>query len=655
MEKWKKRFVDLFTSLALGGKSNPSVIPYRPEKTRLPAAEDRFFKRSVPEKFGISSKRLYAMLCELEGEPRANIHNLMVLVDGEVICECSRDGYDVNMWHLSHSMSKSVTSMVVGLLVEDGKLDVKERIVDIFPELTYKDKRFPTITVEHLLTMQSGVSFNEAGSVTAEKWSEEFFASALKFNPGTKFQYNSMNTYMLARIVDRRAEGGFSEYARRKLFYPLGITNYFWEKSPEGTEKGGWGLFISAESFAKFGMVFISGGEFFGTRIISEGWIKEMGETRAISPEISGDFNYGYQTWVARNSDEKLFNGMLGQDVWICPRNNMIAVINGGNNELFQESAALEIIRKYLGGEIRDELERGNVRMLHDKETRFFDCRRWARPKEKKKGILHFLGIRNAAIFDNAWDAVLGTYAFANNNVGIMPLIVRTMQNNLDSCLEKLALYRADNDLYLSFWESGAHYVLRIGLYEYKSAVLDYRGEKYIVRAIGESFVNADGVCEFRIELIFPELPNTRRLRFVRTGDERLTVEFFEEPNDRIVENLLLKISEKNAPLAFAADLIEKRFGQGVVVGTLKKTFSPVLIGADMSVPGYADTVESENRRREEESKTVRLIRSLVDRFFKETPGEQSKSEIQGKDKKKDKKKNIIDGIVDRISKRKTQ
>ncbi len=651
MEKWKKRFIDLFTSIALGCKDNPSVIPYCPQKTRLPENEDRFFKRTAPEKFGISSKRLYAMLCELEGEPRANIHNLMVIAGGEVICECSRDGYDINMWHLSHSMSKSVTSMVVGLLAEEGKLDVNERLIDIFPELTYKDKRFPAITVEHLLTMQSGVSFNEAGSVTEEKWSEAFFASPLRFNPGTKFQYNSMNTYMLARIVDRRAEGGFGEFARRKLFHPLHINNYFWEKSPEGTEKGGWGLFISAESFAKFGMLFISHGEFFGTRIISEKWIKDMGETKAVSPEINGDFNYGYQTWVARNSDEKLFNGMLGQDVWICPRNDLIAVMNGGNNELFQESAALEIIRKYLGGEIRDELERKNVRMLHDKETKFFDCRRWVRPKEKKRGLLQFLGIRSSVSFDEAWDGVLGTYAFGNNNVGILPLIVRTMQNNLDSYLEKLALYRVDKDLYLSFWESGAHYVLRIGLYEYKTTVLDFRGEKYIVRAIGEPFVNSDGICEYRIEIIFPELPNTRRMRLIRLGEDKLSIEFFEEPNDRIMENLLLKISEMNAPLAFAADLIEKKFGQGVVIGTLKRTFAPVLIGADMSVPGYFETVESENRRREEESKTVRLIRGLVDRFFKDSPQEQT----SGSDEKKQKKKTVIDGIVKRISKKKTQ
>lgn len=652
MEKWKKRFVDLLTSIALGSRDNPSVIPYVPSKTKLPQDELRFFKRSVPEKFGISSKRLYAMLCELEGERRANIHSLMVLCDGEVICECSRDGYDVNMWHLAHSMSKSVTSMVVGLLVSDGRLDVKEKLVDIFPEITYKDKRFPEITVEHLLTMQSGISFNEAGSVTEERWTEAIFASPLRFAPGTKFQYNSMNSYMLARIVERRSDEGFTEYARRRLFTPLSIHNYFWEKSPESTEKGGWGLYISTESFAKFGMLFLSGGEFFGTRILPEEWIRAMGETHATSHEISGDFNYGYQTWVGRSSDEKLFNGMLGQDVWMSPKNNVIAVINGGNNELFQESAALDIIRKYLGSDIRDELEHGNLRILHDKETKFFDCRRWARPKERKRGFLYFLGIKSPEPYDEKWNGILGTYAFGSNNVGMLPLIVRTMQNNLDAYIEKMALYRVGDGVFLSFWESGGHYVLEVGLYEYKTAILDFRGEKYVVRSMGEVFVNANGETEYRIEIIFPELPNTRRLKLIRLEDGSVSIEFFESPNDEIVANLMLRISELNAPLSIAKDVIERKFGHGTVAETLHRPFAPKLLGADMSLPGYLETVSRETQRVLEESSAVRIIRAFVDRFFKVDDEPDVKEE---KNNEPIKTGRIIGGIVKKISKRNTR
>lgn len=618
MEKWKKRFVDLMSSLAFGSEGNPAVIPYAPQKTEISRGEDRFFPRAVPEKHGISSRRIFNMLCELEGEGRSNVHNLMVIANGEVICECSRDGYGVNLRHLSHSMAKSVTGLLIGMLCDDGLLRLDERVADIFPEYTYKDKRFSQMTVEHLLTMKSGASFNEAGSVSETLWTEAFFSSPLKFTPGTRFFYNSLNSYILARIVDRRSGIGFSRYIGERLLIPLGITNYFWEKSPEGVEKGGWGLYISTESYAKLGQLFLEGGTFLGGRIVSEDFIKSAGTVKAISPGISGDFNYGYHTWVARTTDEKLFNGMLGQNVWICPRNNIVVAVTGGNNELFQDSPTLEIIRKYLGCEMRDELHMKDIRVLHEKETRFFDCRRWVRQKDPRRGILYFLGVRRRKRFDSAWSDALGSYALGSNNVGMLPLIVRAMQNNLDSSLETLTLSQNDDTLILTFSESGTEYSIPVGLYEYKSTVWNIRGEKYLVRAMGEAFVNSDGVCEYRIELIFPELPNTRMIKLVRIGEDRVKITLSEIPNNRIVENLMSRLSEINPAVAFGIDLVERRFGEGIVASTLRNTFSPTLIGADTARDGYRDIVAEETRRASEESRTVRLIRSVVDRFFKD-------------------------------------
>jgi len=89
MERWKKRSVELLSSLAFGSEGSPSVVPYYPQKTEITGDEERLFVRNIPEKHGISSKRIYNLLCELEAESRANIHNLMILVDGEVIAECT--------------------------------------------------------------------------------------------------------------------------------------------------------------------------------------------------------------------------------------------------------------------------------------------------------------------------------------------------------------------------------------------------------------------------------------------------------------------------------------------------------------------------------------------------------------------------------------
>ena len=177
MEKWKRRSIDLLTALIFGGREDLSVVPYYPQKLRVSENEESYFKRTIPEKKGISSRRLYNMLCELEGERRANIHSLKVLSGKEVVCECHTPGYGGDIWHISHSMSKTVCGMIIGRLWDEGKINLDMRLCDLLPEIPYKDKKFPLITVDHLLAMTSGVEFGEAGSVTESSWTYSYFSS----------------------------------------------------------------------------------------------------------------------------------------------------------------------------------------------------------------------------------------------------------------------------------------------------------------------------------------------------------------------------------------------------------------------------------------------------------------------------------------------
>ena len=646
MEKWKKRAVDLLTSLAFGGGSDPTVVPYYPQKTMINMPEERFFTRAAPEKHGISSARIYNMLCELEGERYANIHTLMVLRHGEVISECSADGYGTNSWHISHSMAKTVCGMVIGTLVDEGRLKISDRLVDVFPEIEYRDKKFSLITVEHLLTMTSGVDFAEAGAVTDSQWTATFFSANVKFIPGTKFAYNSMNTYILARIAERVSGRSFGELARERIFTPLGIKNYLWEKGPEGTEKGGWGLYMSAESWAKLGFMMLSGGVFLGKRILSPEWVKKSTTVKAIAPEFSGNFNYAYQLWTARRNDEYLFNGMLGQNVWICPKNDIVVVMLGGNNELFQASPALEIVRKHLGGRITDRNFRRDLVSLREKEAIFFDSRRWVRPREKGRGLLCWLGIRPRETFDNRWEAVLGRYVFAENNVGMLPLIVRAMQNNLFCYIEELCFRRKGEELYLDYIERGETFSINVGLYCYKTNILNVRGEVYIVQAMGEAVICADGQIEYRIVLLPSETASVRRLAIKRRED-RITVQFGESPNDRVIENMLSHYSKGNSAISLGVNIIERRLGEGSIVAILKKTFNPTLVGADTARSGYEKIIDEENIRAADEAERVKAIRAVVDRFFKENGRGEEEKATPSIDKMV---KKSISNIIEKIS-----
>ena len=619
MDRWIKRAVELATGLIFTGRQNPSVVPFYPQKTEISGYEKPYFPRTAPEKCGVSSGRLLAMLRELEADRRVNVHSLICLKGGKVICECSHPGYDVNLWHLSHSMTKTVTGMAIGILVDDGKLSIDERLVDLLPGYEYKDEKIAQITVRHLLTMTSGVRFSEAGSVTETKWTEAFFASSCAFIPGTEFAYNSMNSYILARIVTRLAGKSLTDFLDERLFMPLGITNRFWEKSREGVEKGGWGLYLSCESWAKLGYMMLLGGVFEDTRILSEGWVEQSHQRHAKTPESIGHFDYGYQMWSSRDDDGYLFNGMLGQNVWICPKNGIVAVITSGNNEMFQNSPARAIVEKYLAEDLTNDLScgfDGNVGDLRYAEKHFFEGRHKIRPYTPKRGLAYRLGLKSCGAYPREWDELMGEYHFAKNNVGMMPIIVRAMQNNLCGMIERVELYRDGDAVFFAYTECGISYRLEVGFSDFKENVIDFNGERYIVRVIGEAMEDEDRNTVYKLELLFPELPNTRMIKLTLGDGGRLVMRLSEMPDERIAERLLKELDGTNPRMSAYMHIIEKRLGKNVANKRVKDTFSPTLIGARTGSTDYAAILEEENEKQRLAAKSIRWLDALVERLL---------------------------------------
>jgi CubicO group peptidase (beta-lactamase class C family) len=614
MEKWKKRTVELLSSLAFGGDGDLSVVPYYPQKIRVGAREEKFFRRSTPQRQGISALRIYNMLSALEGESRANIHSLMVFKGGEVISECSSPGYDVTRWHVSHSMAKTVTGMIVGILVGEGILDTEMKLTEVFPEVTTRDKKFSDIKLSHLLSMTAGAEFAEAGVVSETGWTESFFASTVRYAPGTKFSYNSMNSYILARVCERLSGRPFGELAREKFFAPLGINSYLWEIGPEGVEKGGWGLYMSPESWARVGIMMMSGGRFMGRRILPEEWVRESTIERAVVPEVNGNFNYGYHLWLSRDGSEILFNGMLGQNVWLCPKNDIMVVMTGGNNEIFQASSALEIIRGYLGGEIRDGEDRGSLELLRRKEASFFHSRRWVKPTPKRGVLLSKIGL--GAGFDLKWYGIMGSYALSKNRAGMLPLVMRAMQNNFSGGIGEISIRVVRRELYFCYVEGGEEYFLHLGTRRYEENILDVRGEKYLVLAMGEAGWSRYGQREYRIELLMPETASVRRITLRRGRGERLVIDMTEIPNDTLLEHMIESYCAGNPKLGLGLDILDKRIGGGRLREGLRTAFSPTLIAVDKSLENYAELLESENRRAEENYQRTRPIKNIIDKLF---------------------------------------
>ena len=643
MEGWQMRALNLMLGLGKPNEKSPSVIDYAPAKLKVSGEERPYFKRTAPEKRKISSRRLSSMLFELEADERSNVHSLMILKDGVVICECSQPGYSVNTWHLSHSMSKTLTGMAVGMLYDRGLIDLNTPVAEFFPELKYKDRRFKNITVENLLNMTSGSTFNEVGSVTDSKWTQAFFDSPMLFDAGADFAYNSMNSYILARIVCKISGESLSDFLQKRLFAPLHITNYFWEKSPEGVEKGGWGVYLSPESWAKLGQMMLGLGSFEGRRILSSDWVRLMTSVHANPNERSGEFAYGYHLWVNRRNDEFLFNGMLGQNVWVCPKNNIVAVVTAGNSEMFQNSSTMAIIRGHLSGGLNDLLDFHSRHQLRIIQKSFFETRRYAKTLSRRRSITDILGITSSDRFDTAWNALLNkTYALRTNHVGLLPLFVRCMQNNLEAGIRSIRFERSGEALMMTVVEGSAAYTFEVGIYEYKFATLDFRGEKYVVGVMGHATDDEYRHAIYKLEFAFPELPNTRRIKISIIDKERILVSFSEVPDDKIIQGLFEVFPVTNPRVGIVIDLLENKIGDNFISSKIEDVFNPSFISASVGSPVFDELIENEERLASETSSLMKTLSSIVDRLSREFEQVTDSGAEQ-------KQKSIIKGILSKI------
>ena len=210
-----QKALSFFTKL-YNNRDEAKYFGARPMKPKLPTRSPvKYpFPRATPESVGIRSEHIYAFVKELSEMTELAPHLLMITKDDKVLCETEFYPYRMDTWHVTHSLCKSITAIAVGLLVEDGLLSLDEKITDIFSKRAFSIDfvRQKDITIRHLLNMSAGIAFNELGSVTYEDWTEGYFASNLKFAPGSKFFYNSMNSYLLAEIVKRVSGKGLCEF-----------------------------------------------------------------------------------------------------------------------------------------------------------------------------------------------------------------------------------------------------------------------------------------------------------------------------------------------------------------------------------------------------------------------------------------------------------
>lgn len=516
----------------VSGKEKEIYVPQKPELK--PSDTAGTFEELLPEQAGVRSEGLLKMFAALSEEHGINPHAAVVLRSGKLIAKAEWSPYEMEYPHVSHSLCKSVVSMAVGIAAEERLLFLEEKIADIFAEDMPKNphKLMKSVTVKHLLTMSSGAAFSEARALMSGDWVRDFLASDVKFQPGTEFKYNSLNTYMLAAAVCKRAGMSLSEYLKKRLFRPMGITNFYWEKCPRGIEKGGWGLYMTVFDYAKLGQLYLNGGVWNGVRLVPESWVRESTAKHMSTSDSPCRGGYGFQIWLTRNGGY-VFSGMLGQNVFVYPSRNVVIAVTAGSDAVFPDCRAADIIADFIGND-------DNFSNVPIREFRYAEAARLrnalagarfgtpltmtSKPSvyERLKTAVKSLSEKPAedAALSAAKELAGTEVVFEERGGGLLPLLIQAMNGNFEEGVERVS-FGIQNDIFtVTLYGGEAADVIPVsleGMPLYFS--LKRRGDVFRIGATGSLVFDEDGFPVLRLELCFTETACTRILKFVFTGD----------------------------------------------------------------------------------------------------------------------------------------
>ena len=312
--------------------------------------------RSIPEAEGVSSDSIIKFLDAMNNSQH-EMHSIMVLRHGKVIAEGWWKPYSAELKHTMYSVSKTFTATAVGFAVAENRLAVNDKVVSFFPAQLPDtvSTNLNELTVKDLLSMSVGQQPDPTfiGITSDAPWVSTFLKLPVVHQPGTKFLYNSLGTYMLSAIVQKVTGERIVDYLRPRLFQPLGIQGMDWEIDPLGINSGGWGLRVKTEDMAKFGQLYLQKGKWNGRQIIPASWIEEA-TTKKIeqAPDMpqaqkdSSDWTqgYAYQIWRSRNNSYRA-DGAFGQFILVMPEQDAVIVITSESPNMQDE---INMVWKYL-------------------------------------------------------------------------------------------------------------------------------------------------------------------------------------------------------------------------------------------------------------------------------------------------------------------
>ena len=299
------------------------------------------------------------------------VHSLLAHRHGELLLDLWQWPHEPGLKHKLHSATKSFTATAVGFAEAEGLLGLEDPVAEYFPA---PGENFARMRVRDLLTMRTGHAVGRSGATTRLRktgWVGEFLEEPVVDRPGRNFRYSSTTSHVLSAIVQEVTGQPVDEYLRSRLFEPLGIADYDWERDPAGVSSGGNGLSLRPHDLLSFGLLHLRDGMWAGERVLPAGWVRKASALH-VPKAVSGTWNgqelvqpgpgavansgYGYQFWVHETGVYHA-SGLFGQECMVFPDHDAVVVITGAMPDPTYHDLPAMLRKAFLRAFARDDFQ----------------------------------------------------------------------------------------------------------------------------------------------------------------------------------------------------------------------------------------------------------------------------------------------------------
>jgi len=284
------------------------------------------------------------------------VRSVLVSVDGRTTIsyfDKRRPTDHVHVW----SVTKSVISILVGIAVDEGRLRVDQTLQELLPnQASSMTPQQASITLRQLLTMTAAISGDDGGlNLIADDTVSQILSYGMSNDPGVAFEYSNSSSHLVAAVLRNAVDRPILDYARAKLFDPLGIDTrpawqgwetgpptsgfnkpgFAWATDRAGVNVGGFGLKLTTADLVKLGELYVDGGRWHGRQIVSQAWVDEStSEQLSAEQEEAAQAQYGYLWWAGEYNGQPVFeaSGSYYQRIICFPESDVVVVVTAADD-----------------------------------------------------------------------------------------------------------------------------------------------------------------------------------------------------------------------------------------------------------------------------------------------------------------------------------